>query len=310
MLLHLNLYLVESLAIYADNATLTDEGARVDHLYQSEDEHRFALLGKQTYHLHLLACVPAVAVEDCECMVGLACYGFGYLLVFLREYHELHRLALHVHHIVEHSTFDDHRTQTEYHHLATLWELAERVDDETAAYDYKVYHDEYFAKRNVVVLVNYGCNDVGSARTAVVEEHYCQRRSGEHTSYNERHEVVALTHQLVEGAVGLLHNLLCEFEQYGKCNGGIYGLGKEFQSKFLQRGYDKYGIDDEESPLNGELCGIEDNGSYTCNTSSYNFVWQKKNGKSEGIEHQTKCDIEIILRFLPDNFTVDCHWIL
>lgn len=89
--------------------------------------------------------------------------------ILVRENHELHRLPLHAHHVVEHGTLDDHRTQTEHHHLTALRERTERVDGETAADDDEVDHDETLAERHIIVFVHYGSDDVCSTRAAVVQ---------------------------------------------------------------------------------------------------------------------------------------------
>ena len=137
------------------------------------------------------------------------------------------------HYKVKHVTFYEHRTQTEHNLLATYRERTERVYGKTAADDDKVYHDKSLAERYVVVLVYYSRNDVCTSCTTVAEEYYSECRTGEHTSYDKRHEVVTLSHKLIECAVGHLHNLLCQVEHYGNCNGGIDGFGKELQSEFL-----------------------------------------------------------------------------
>ena len=109
ILLYLDFDGFKALAIDTDDAALADEGAWVYHLDESDDEHTLALLCQETDDLHLLARVPSVTVEDGQCVVGLARDGFGYLLVVLGENHKLYRLALYVHHVVYHSTLDDHR---------------------------------------------------------------------------------------------------------------------------------------------------------------------------------------------------------
>lgn len=58
---------------------LCDTKARVYHLDEAENEHRLALLGEQTYHLHLLTRIPSVTVEDSERVVGLLGDGACYL---------------------------------------------------------------------------------------------------------------------------------------------------------------------------------------------------------------------------------------
>ena len=85
-------YLVEALAEDTDDEALADKGVGVDDLDEAEDEVALALAGQQTDDLTLLACVPAVAVEDGDAVLGLCAQGIGYLLPFAAEDEELHRL--------------------------------------------------------------------------------------------------------------------------------------------------------------------------------------------------------------------------
>ena len=220
----LHLYGVESLAVNTDDRALAHESLRVDHLYEPEYGDALALLGQQAYHLHLLAAVPSVAVEQRQAVVGLARYGAGNVFVVLREDEELHRLALHAHHIVEHQALDDHRAEAEHHHLATVEHVAERRDEEAAANDAQVDHDEHAAERYVAVLVDRRRHDVGAARAAVVQEHNGEGRAREHAPDDERHEVVAVAHELVERAVGHHHHLLGHLKQEREHERGVDGF--------------------------------------------------------------------------------------
>ena len=74
---------VESLAIYSDGGTLTDEGVGVDTLDEAEYMQALALLGEQADNLGGFACPITVSVEYCHCMFGSARNGMGNLLVFL-----------------------------------------------------------------------------------------------------------------------------------------------------------------------------------------------------------------------------------
>ena len=134
-----------------------------------------------------------------------------------------------------------------------------------------------------MIFVDDGSHYIRTASTSVVQKYYGKSRTRHHTSYHQRHKVVALAKQFVEMSVGLLHNFLCHFEEECEGKGGIDGLGEEFPSEYLQCRHDEYGIDDKESVLHGESRGVEDNGSHTRDTSRHNFVWQQEYGKPKRI---------------------------
>ena len=75
-------------------------------------------------------------------MIRLAADGLGNLLVMLGENHELDRLALAVHDIVEHEVLDNHRTETESHHRHSFQERTELRNEQTAADDDEIHENE------------------------------------------------------------------------------------------------------------------------------------------------------------------------
>ncbi len=110
-----HLHLIKSLAIHTDYGTLTYKGIWVDNLDDTEDGDALVLLCQDTEHLHLVARVPAMAIENGYAMIHLHTDGIGYLLIFLAEYHKLYTFSLGIHHIVEYQVFYHHRTETEYY---------------------------------------------------------------------------------------------------------------------------------------------------------------------------------------------------
>ncbi len=113
-------------------AALAYKGIRVDDFDDAEDGYALVLLGQNTEHLHLVARVPAMAIENGYAMIHLRTDGIGYLLIFLAEYHELHTLSLGIHHIVEHQVLYHHRTETEYYLSDGIYrrEVGFRIEDE------------------------------------------------------------------------------------------------------------------------------------------------------------------------------------
>ena len=231
-------------------------------------------------------------------MVGGGGYGMGYLLIFLREDEKLHRLSLPIHHIVEHETFDHHCAKTEHHHLTAVLDGTEAADEHRTADDTHVDDDQCLAKRDVVILVYHCRHNIGATSAAVVEKHDGKSCTGDHTSQHERHEVVAFAKELVEMSIRLNDNALRNLKEKRKGKGGVYGLGKEFPSEYLQCGNDEEGIDDEKRVLHRKLCGIEDDGSYTRNASSDNLIGKQEHGESKRVQHQAKRDVDVIPYFV------------
>ena len=97
-----------------------------------QDGDALVLLCQNTEHLHLVARVPAVAIENGYAMIHLHTDGIGYLLIFLAEYHKLHTFSLGIHHIVEYQVFYHHRTETEYYLSNSVYrgKLWFRIEDE------------------------------------------------------------------------------------------------------------------------------------------------------------------------------------
>ena len=75
-------------------------------------------------------------------MISLFADSAGNIFVVFRENHELYRLTLTIHNVVEHEILNNHRTEAEGHHGHALQEGSELRDEETAANDKEIYEDE------------------------------------------------------------------------------------------------------------------------------------------------------------------------
>ena len=58
------------------------------------------------------------------------------------------------------------------------------------------------------------------------------------------------------------------------------------------------GVDDEVRDKDGNARGIEDDGSHTCHATCHHLIGQQENCPSEGIEHESKGDVKIILELI------------
>ena len=95
--------------------------------------------------------------------------------------------------MVEHEVFHDHRAQAEHHFVDPAYGVAKLREEHATSDDAQVDGKQHLSKREVVVLV-YGCRyDVGTARGAVAQEDDGKRRACQHTAYEQRHEVLALS---------------------------------------------------------------------------------------------------------------------
>ena len=94
------------------------------------------------------------------------------------------------------------------------------------------------------------------------------------------------------------HQLLSQFQKEGQHEGGIDSLRQEFPSQYLQSGDDEDSVDDEESVLHRKGGSIEDDGSYTSDTSRHYLVGQQEYSEAEGVKHQSQGYSDIILDFV------------
>ena len=92
----------------------------------------------------------------------------GNLLVFLREDKKLHRLALIIHHPVEHQALDNHCTQTEYHHPTSGINSSKPVDKHRTANNANINDNQGLAKGYIMIFVDYRSYNISSARTSII----------------------------------------------------------------------------------------------------------------------------------------------
>ncbi len=228
--------MVEAFAIDADDGALRHEGLRVEHLDEAEHVDALVLLGEDTEYLDVLSCVPAVSVENGDAVVHLRADGIGYLLPLLGEDHELYRLAAGVHHVVEHEVLEGHHAEAEHHLVGPLDVVAKLREEHTGADDAEVDGDEHGAERHVVILVDGGGNNVGTARRAVVQEDRSEGDARDDAADDHRHEVLSLAQQLDGQSVVLGgHDGLCQHEQQVERKDGIDGLHHELEAQDFER---------------------------------------------------------------------------
>ena len=82
-LFYLHFHFIESLAIDADDTTLTDEGIGIDALDESENAYTLTFACKDAKHFHILSCVPSMTIENGHTMLHFRTNSIGYFLVFL-----------------------------------------------------------------------------------------------------------------------------------------------------------------------------------------------------------------------------------
>ena len=112
-----------------------------------------------------------MGIKNGYSVIHLCTDSIGYLLPFLGEDHELYRLPLTVVDIVEHEILDDHRTETEHHHISTFQHCSELRDEHTGADDDEINNHQNGTQREVIILVYRSCHDITTARGTIVQEH-------------------------------------------------------------------------------------------------------------------------------------------
>ena len=75
--------MVEAFTVHAYYRALRHEGVRVNHLNEAEYWRALAFAREYAKHLHVLARIPAVSVEDSHAAIELCANGIGYFLAFL-----------------------------------------------------------------------------------------------------------------------------------------------------------------------------------------------------------------------------------
>ena len=152
-LLDFHLHLVESFAIYTDNARLRYKGIRVDHLDKAEHVYALILLCQDTEHFHLLTCIPSMTIQNGYAMLHLGADSIGHLLPFAREDKELYRLSASIHHIVKHIVLHCHHTETKHHLVGSLQVCTKLWEEHTRTDNTEVGCYEHRTKRYVMILV-------------------------------------------------------------------------------------------------------------------------------------------------------------
>ena len=83
--------------------------------------------------------------------------------------------------------------------------IAETRYEQTGPDDYKVDSNKHPTQRDVLVLVDTGCDNIRSTRRTIMQKDYGKTRSGNHTAYDERHKLLPLTENEMHLAVGTGH---------------------------------------------------------------------------------------------------------
>ena len=86
-----------------------------------------------------------MTIENGHAMVHLRADGIGNLLPLLAEYHKLHGLAPHVHHVVQHVVLHGHDTKAKHHFVSALDVCAELWEEHTGTDDAEVGSEEHGA---------------------------------------------------------------------------------------------------------------------------------------------------------------------
>ena len=173
-LLHLDLDLVEALAVDAVDGSLGDKGVLVDALDDAEDGDRLDLAAVDHEDLDVALGVPSLAVEHRDAAARLRQDAVGDLDPFGREDEELRGLTVGVDDLVgderddegHHDTVDDGG----YAGLDALLDSAGEGQEYRARHDEHVGVDHDAADASVAHLRDAGGHDVGAARRAVMYE--------------------------------------------------------------------------------------------------------------------------------------------
>ena len=297
--------LVESVAKHTDDFRLRDECAGVNALNDAEDGGALALLCQDDQHLALLFRVPSLAIEHGHAAAGQV-DGRGYLVVAVGEDEELDRLAAAVHHVVKQQVGDNQ--------CAIAVEQGADVaagQEEAGGDDDEVAEHHHLSECHVLVLVDNGGDDIRAARRAVTQEDDAQADTPNGSTEDTRHESVALHNlwwvvgaQLVVDAWMLFgiphHNFLDKTEEEGQHEHGIDGLHAEFPSQRFDGGNEQNDVDQQEGPLHGEACAIEDNGTGTSHAARCNLVGQLEAGESDGVAEQSEGYQGVVFELLQE----------
>ena len=187
-------------------------------------------------------------------------------------------------------------------------DVTELGEEQTAADDEDIDSHQNLSEGDVPVFVDAGCNDVRTARAAVVEEDDGQSGTGKAAADDQRHEVLSLAEHLHKVPVCIPgHQVLCENQHEIKGEDGIDGLHQELESQDLQSDDQQRYVDDDIGVLDLEACRIVDHSRHTRHSAGHDFVRHKKDGEGCCIEKQAYCQKEIISGFRADELLINSH---
>ncbi len=178
--------LCKPFAIYAFSFGLGDEGGGVDGLDESEEGDGLILLGDDHKDADGLTGVASSAGEEGGGTIHFLDDGVADVLRMLGDDEELDGLLDVVHHVVEHHVADEHVNESEGQALPIVKEGIGGSDDED------VEIEQHSSQTDVAVFVDHGCDDVGAARAALVEETLGKSHSADGGAEEHGHESLVL----------------------------------------------------------------------------------------------------------------------
>ncbi len=297
VLLHLNLHLVEALAIDAVDGPLRHEGMLVYALHDTEYGDRLNLAAIDHKDLHVAARVPSLAVEHGDATVRLRQNSVGYLAPLGREDEELRGLAVGVDDLVGDERDDECHHDTIYNsrnaRLETLLDSAREGEENRAAYDkhIRVYHDTAYA--GVADLRHAGGHYIGATRRAVVYEAGADTRAAENGAKHQRYG--AVRNQRVSEAH---EEALADTDgksHYGDAEDGAeherashYLIG--YSQKYEVEGIRRHGNRDQ--AVGAEIY----QGRHTGHTSDHDLMRQDTGREAKSVERKPKDDEQVVAR--------------
>ena len=187
-------------------------------------------------------------------------------------------------------------------------DISELREEQTAAYDQNVDAHQDLPQGKVTVLVDAGCNDVRTARAAVVQEDDGQTGTGQAAADDQRHEVLSLAEHLDEMSLCIdRHELLRKLQHEIKGEDGVDGLHHELESQYLQCDHQQGDVDDHVGVFNLEACGIVDDGRHTCHAACHNLIGEEEDGKGRSVDQQAYGQEEVVFGLGTDELLINSH---
>ena len=288
----LHFQFIESLAIDTLHIAHRHKGVGVNYLDGPENLKRLTLAGDAHQHVALGLRVPAFTGQHRHTMPHLV-DGVGDFGEVARENHELNRLALTVHHVVQRHTRDNQRGKTK-HHAAPV------VEHEIAGADnHHIAGHDHETQTYVAVFMHDGGDDVRAAGRTIAQEADCQTHAFKNGTDHAGHECLVLTNHLRKGSVGILHQTLCQPNQESQRQHSIDGLHAELPAQHLQCHNQKHGVDHQVGVLNLKSGHIIHNRSDTRHTACRDLIRQHEAGQRKGIHRKGYRDHQIVPHFKP-----------